>query len=409
MSSPAFNFLDLDLFAKDIPHAALAALRQTTPVFWHAMPSPQAPDDGFWLVTRYDDIVKIEKNTTVFSSHLGLTLAEAPPPGWGPPWSMVRDGLTHLDAPEHSVHRKLIAPAFAPRTIARMESRIVGIAAEVLDDAFHRREFDFSRDVAVRFAVNVVLGEVLGLSPSDFSRVIHWSDVIVAPRDPEFSQSAPTEAIKEIYQFGLSTFALRRQNPKDDVFSLLAHTNDSYGKPMSEEIFLRYFWSLLTGAFDTTASAISGGLQALIEFPEQYERLLGNPALLPIAVEEMIRWETPTIYFRRTALANTEIRGRQIERGQRVVMCYASANRDEQVFPKPNSFDIGRTPNDHLSFGYGPHFCLGASLARAEIRILFEQILQRRLHFELRGNIRRARSNFQNRIKQMPTGIIGQM
>ena len=144
---------------------------------------------------------------------------------------------------------------------------------------------------------------------------------------------------------------------------------------------------------------------ALIAFPDQYERLLLDSSLLPTAVEEMLRWETPTIYFRRTAMADTEIRGQRIQCGQRVVMCYASANRDEEEFINPDTFEVSRKPNNHLSFGHGRHFCLGANLARTEIRILFEQIIQRKLRLELRGEIRRARSNFQNRIKQMPVLI----
>src|SRR5262249_37445413 len=201
------------------------------------------------------------------------------------------------------------------------------------------------------------------------------------------------------------TLKTRRRAPKEDVLSVLAHTKTSNGDYMSEEMFVRYFWSLLTGAFDTTASAISGGMLALISFPKQYETLLVDPSLLPTAVEEMLRWETPTIYFRRTAMADTEIRGRRIRSGQRVVMCYASANRDEEEFANPDTFDISRKPNNHLSFGHGKHFCLGSNLARAEIRILLELLIQRKLRLDLRGEIRRARSNFQYRIKHMPVSI----
>jgi cytochrome P450 len=245
---------------------------------------------------------------------------------------------------------------------------------------------------------------VLGLPREDFPRAVRWSDVIAAPNDP-VSRSEGVKVVYEIYEYALAALAARRRLPKEDVLSVLAHTKTADGNYMSEEMFVRYFWSLLTGAFDTTASAISGGMLGLITFPEQYERLLCNPILLATAVEEMLRWETPTIYFRRTATADTEIRGRRINSGERVVMCYASANRDQAAFVDPDTFDIGRKPNNHLSFGHGRHFCLGANLARAEIRILFEQIIQRNLRLQLRGDIRRARSNFQNRIKRMPVSI----
>jgi cholest-4-en-3-one 26-monooxygenase len=405
LSPCPFDFTDLENFAKDVPHDALRQLRRLTSVYWNPTSTPAMPKDGFWLITRHSDIVRIEKNPALFSSHFGLTLANAPPATAGPPWSMVRDGLTHLDPPEHSAHRQIVAPSFTPRAIAAMEARIRAIAIEVIERACELSEFDFASEVGLRFPVAVVLGEVLGLPPEDFARAVRWSDIIAAPNDPEFPRSEGSAAVHEIYNHALSTLAARRREPKHDVLSVLAHTKLPDGNYMSDAMFARYFWSLLTGAFDTTASAISGGMLALIAFPEQYERLLLNPSLLPAAVEEMLRWETPTIYFRRTAMADTQIRGQRIRRGQRVVMCYASANRDEEEFANPDTFDVGRKPNNHLSFGHGLHFCLGANLARTEIRVMFEQIIQRKLRLELRGEIRRARSNFQNRIKQMPVSI----
>ena len=401
-----FSLTDLDRFARDVPHNAFRQLRRFAPVYWNPAPTPVDPTHGFWLVTRHADIVFIEKNPLLFSSHYGLTLADAPPSNASPAWSMVRDGLTHLDPPEHAQHRQIAASWFAPRAVAARESAIRIIAEEVLERACARERFDFASEVALRFPVSVVLGEVLGLPAEDFTRVIHWSDVIAAPADPEFPRSAGTDTVHEIHAYAFSLFEARRRWPGTDVLSLLAHSPSPAGGPMTKEIFVRYFWSLLTGAFDTTASAISGGMLALIEYPDQYERLLQDPSLLTSAVEEILRWETPTIYFRRTAMADTVLRGQIIRRGQPVVMCYASANRDEEEFPDPDVFEIGRRPNNHLAFGHGPHFCLGANLARAEIRIMFEQIIRRNLRLKLCGGIRRARSNFQNRIKEMPVSIV---
>jgi cholest-4-en-3-one 26-monooxygenase len=401
-----FDFTDLDVFAKDIPHESFKRLRRSAPVYWNPAPTIVKPNDGFWLITKHSDIAHIEGNTALFSSHYGLTLADAPSEIMGPPWSMVRDGLAHLDPPAHSIHRQIVAPSFTPRAVEAMEAEIRKIAIETLERACAMHEFDFASEVALRFPVAVVLGTVLGLPAEDFARAVRWSDVIVAPNDPEFSRKEASTVVHEIYDYALSTLAVRRREPKNDVLSVLAHTKTTNEEYLGDEMFLRIFWSLITGAFDTTASAISGGMLAFIEFPEQYERAVRSSSLLPTAVEEILRWETPTIYFRRTATSDTEIRGRKIRRGDRVVMCYASANRDEEKFVDPNIFDISRKPNDHLSFGHGKHFCLGASLARAEIRVLFELITQRNLRFELRGNIRRARSNFQNRIKQMPVSII---
>lgn len=403
-SDRPFNFADLENFANDVPHDSLRQLRRYCPVYWNPTPSPANPADGFWLITRHSDIVRVEENPALFSSHAGLTLMDAPPATAGPAWAMVRDGLTHLDPPEHFAHKQLVAPAFTPRAIAAMEGRIRAMAIEVIDRASELCECDFATQVALRFPVAVVLGEVLGLPRGDLPRAVRWSDVIAAPNDP-VSQSEGVKVVHEIYDYALAALKARRRIPTEDVLSVLAHTKTTDGNYMTEEMFVRYFWSLLTGAFDTTASAISGGMLALITFPEQHEALLLDPSLLPTAVEEMLRWETPTIYFRRTATADTQIRGQTIKRGQRVAMCYASANRDEDEFVNPDTFDIRRKPNNHLSFGHGRHFCLGANLARAEIRILFEQIIQRNLRLQLRGEIRRARSNFQNRIKRMPVSI----
>lgn len=396
-----FDFTNLDIFAKEVPHDALAQLRRETPVYWNQIPGA-AVEEGFWLITKYKDIVQIERNPILFSSHYGLTLAAAPPRTCGPPWSMVRDGLTHLDPPEHDAHRQLIASLFAPKAIYAIEDRIRAVANEILDRACKLQNFDFASEVALRFPVAVVLGELLGLPPEDFPRMVHWSDVIVAPCDPEFSRSEGLKVIQELYEYALAAKAIRLRKPTTDILSVLAHTKTADGSYISDEIFVRYFWSLVTGAFDTTASAISGGMLALISFPEEHERLRADPSLTSLAVEEILRWETPTIYFRRTALADTVVRSQKILKDQRVLMCYASANRDEEVFVRSAVFDVSRRPNDHLSFGRGVHYCLGSNLARSELRIMFDQIIRRKLRVELRGEIRRARSNFQNRIKDMP-------
>jgi cholest-4-en-3-one 26-monooxygenase len=406
MELEMFNFGNLDAFAEDVPHSAFAKLRREAPVYWNRDPAPSSEDGGFWLLTKYSDIRQVEKTPAIFSSHYGLTLADAPPETWGPPWSMVRDGLTHLDPPAHAIHKQLVAPSFAPRAIAALEGKIRSIAEEVISRAVALRHFDFAEEVALRFPVRVVLGEVLGLPKEDFAKAIHWSDVIVAPNDPTFPKLAGVKVVQEIYGYALSVLAARRREPKDDILSILAHTRTADGEYMSNEIFARYFWSIITGAFDTTASAIAGGVQALCNFPDEYERLLSQPALLSTAVEEVLRWETPTIYFRRTAMSDAVIGGQRIQRGQRVVMCYASANRDEEIFPNPDVFDVCRHPNDHLSFGHGPHFCLGASLARTELRLLYEQMVERKLRFSITDAVRRAKSNFQNRIKRMQVTIV---
>jgi cholest-4-en-3-one 26-monooxygenase len=398
----SFNFLDLDTFAHGTPYGALSRLRRETPLYWHPMPTRRQPGDGFWLATAHRDIVAIEKNHEVFSSHGGLTINDAPSRSLGPATAMMVDGLAHLDPPDHTAHRQVIAPLFAPRAIGALEPAIRATAVAIIERALERGTVDFAIDLALHFPVAVTIGQVMGIPESDFERVIDWNDFIFATDDPKYPPWMGAKVIQEIYEFGTSLIAARRREPGGDVLSALLAMKSAHGQPMSDEIFLRYYWSLLTGAFDTTASVIAEGMHALVSFPAQYDKLRADPSLMPGAVEEMLRWVTPAIYFRRTATRDTVLREQQIRRGQRVVMCYAAANRDETVFVDPDVFDVTRTPNDHLSFGYARHFCLGASLARAEIRIFFEELITRGIGIELRGPLEHLRSNFVNRITKMP-------
>jgi cytochrome P450 len=404
-TAAAFNFLDLNAFTEGTPFDALAQLRRESPVYWHPMPTKRQPDDGFWLVTSHRDIVSIEKRPEIFSSHCGLTIADPPPRSMGPATSMMLDGLTHLDPPEHTAHRQVVAPMFTPRAIAALEPMIRATAVSVIERALERRTVDFAIDVALRFPVTVVIGQLMGLPESDFQRVIDWSDFVVAPDDPRYPPWTGVRVIQEMHDYGMAAIAERRRDPRGDVLSTLLATSGASGEPMSDEMFLRYFWSLLTGAFDTTASVIAGGMHALVSCSTEQDKLRANPSLIAGAVEEMLRWVTPTIYFRRTAMRDTELRQQRIRKGQRVVMCYAAANRDDEVFRDPDVFDVSRTRNDHLAFGHGQHFCLGSNLARTETRILFEELIKRDVRVELRGPLTRAHSNFQNRIKEMPVSM----
>lgn len=406
-----FNFFDLDTFARGTPYDALARLQQETPISWQSMPGHNCKD-GFWLVTKHHDICDIEKNTSLFYSHAGSVLSDAPPPDCPPALMMVRDGFAHLDPPKHSTCRRLIAPYFTPRTISALEGCIRTHAGHLLDRAASLGECEFVAELAVALPVRVVFGEVLGFHSNDLQRAAQWGSLFnrvhaVPHTDYEFNsiRAAAAIALGEMYEYGLSALRARRKNPGSDVLSALAHLTTDDGELLSDEMFISYFWSLATGAFDTTAGTIAGGVLALNQFPAVRERLYADRSLIPNAVEEMLRWESPVIYFRRTASADTQIRDKVIKRGQRLVLCYAAANRDHEVFKNPNMFDIGRQPNEHLAFGYGPHFCLGASLARLELRIFFEEMVARGIHFNIYGNIARERSNFINRIIRMPVKV----
>jgi cholest-4-en-3-one 26-monooxygenase len=410
-SAPAFDFFDLDLFARGTPHAAFAWLREHEPVSWHKLVSGKR-DDGFWLVTRHKDICDVSKNPSLFYSHGGSVLVDAPGPKAPPHLKMVRDGFCHLDAPDHTALRKIATPLFAPRSLKALEGKIRDRAREVIANAVAKREIDLVTELAVRFPSTVVYCDVLGFPLEMQPRAAFWGDFFnrvhaVPPTDREFATiiGQADGILRELHNYALETLRARRDQPKDDVLSVLAHSKTADGNPISDDQFISYFWSLTTGAYDTTASTIASGVAALEAFPEQKAKLFADPALIPTAVEEMLRWETPVIYFRRTAARDHTIGGQLVKQGQRVAMCYAAADRDPDVFANPETFDITRSPNEHLAFGYGTHFCLGSHLARIELRILFEELLAQGVWFELRGPLVRARSNFINRIVQMPVAV----
>ncbi|HEY0686526.1 MAG TPA: cytochrome P450 [Steroidobacter sp.] len=404
------NFFDLDMFSRGFPHQAFRGLRRDRPISWHALAPPHS-DQGFWLATKHKDICEIARQSRIFISHAGSVLADAvqiPHPAW----RMIRDGLCHLDAPKHAELRRLVVPQFGAEAVATLETTIRRRAVEVLDRAQARGRFDLVAEIATEFPVRVVYQDVLGFAESDLKTAAYWGDLFnrvhaVPNGDREFSHmmQASGVALERLYRYAVDAFRSRRDAPRDDVLSILAGIRHGNGEPISEQDFLSYFWSLAIGAYDTTAGTIAGGIAALAAHPEQQAKLYANPSLIESAVEEMLRWESPVIYFRRTAAADYELGGQAIKQGDRVVMCFASGNRDEEVFQAPDIFDIERHPNPHLAFGHGAHFCLGARLARLELRVLFEEIVARGLRFELAGPIARARSNFINRITRMPVAV----
>ncbi len=410
------DFFDLDLFARGTPYAELARLRRETPVAWCKLPASMFPEqdheEGFWLVTRHRDICAISKDPTTFYSGGGTVLADAPPPTSPPSLLMVRNGFAHLDPPRHTEARRLIAPHFAPRAITALEERIRHRARLVVDRAATMGELDFVKEVAVPFPTSIVFEELLGFDERDAERATFWGDLFVRvhavpPHDREFDEVREKAlfALDDMHECALRILHERRARPREDLFSVLAHMKTPEGEPMTEEMFTSYFWSLVTGAFDTTASTIAGGVLALHEVPGERERLYADRTLVTSAVEEMLRWVTPVVYFRRTVAVDTEVGGVAMKAGQRVAMCWAAANRDEEVFAEPDRFDISRTPNDHMAFGYGPHFCLGARLARVTVRMLFDELLDRGIVVDVLGPVVRARSNFVNRIVGMPVAF----
>ena len=386
---------DFDTFVTAVPHDMFALLRAEAPVFRHAEANG---GPGFWVVTKYADLVTVSKNHQTFCSSRGTNINDLPPQEL----SQVQLLMLNMDPPAHSKFRRLVSQGFTPRMVNRLEPHIRDLARGIVDAVAAKGECDFVTDVAAELPLQVIV-EFLGVPLADRHKVFEWSNRLIGFDDPEFQTSLDDGklAAAEMYMYANQLAEARKDQPRDDLVSVLMR-GEIDGERLTEQEFDSFFLLLAVAGNETTRNLISGGMLALIEHREQYERLLDNPNLVPLAVEEMLRWVSPVMYFRRTATRDTELRGQAIPKGDKVVMFYPSANRDEEVFPRADQFDVGRTPNEHVAFGIGEHFCLGANLARLEIRIMFEELLRRLPDITLAGPVSRLRSNFINGIKRMP-------
>jgi cholest-4-en-3-one 26-monooxygenase len=305
---------------------------------------------------------------------------------------------------QHARFRPLATALLAPASLLAMEDRVRAVCARIVDDVSGRDGFDFASEVALRVPVEILFGMFLGVPDEDLDRMRDWVLTINAMEDPFFCKhgGAVMGAAKSLFEYGLALLRrLQAEPPGPTLLSMLVHGDVPEGMT-PEQRFLVYWFPLIAGAFDSTASTIAGGVQALLQHPDQLRRLREDRSLLPLAVDEMIRWVTPAVYFRRTAMVDMEFEGHAIRSGQKVVLCYASANRDEEVFADPDVFDVGRKPNRHVSFGYGPHFCPGGRIGSLVIRMFLEAYLDRIAELELDGPAIHTRSAWINRIRSMP-------
>ena len=402
-----------DLFVDHAPHEVFDVLREHAPVHWNPEPAPRS---GFWSITRYDDILRVLKDTATFSSEArGITLEDPTPEELD-----VRRNMLELDPPRHARWRKVLAPDFTPRAVGRWEEWLRGLTLRVLDDALPKGEFDFVDDIAAPIPIRV-LGHILGVPEEHHDRLIELSDRLINNNDPELAtvtaDSPESDAYRlapfrspdaqEIIDLGHDLFDARRREAQDDVMSLLVHASPDGGPYTQRELDVN-FVTLVVAGNETTRSAMAHGMLALIDSPEQYALLREQPELIPQAVDEMIRVSSPVWHFRRTATCDVELHGQTIRAGDKVVVWFASANYDPAVFPDPHRFDVTRPPsrNLHAAFGRGgPHFCLGAHLAALEVRVLLEEFVPRVQSIELAGPPRRVRSNFANGLKSMPVRV----
>jgi cholest-4-en-3-one 26-monooxygenase len=385
-----------DTYAHSMPHDAFAALRRESPVLWQ--PEPGGP--GYWALMRYEDVVTVSTNADVFSSERGGTNIEDMPPD---AMAVIRTILINMDPPKHTKYRRLVSTGFTPKMVSQLEPHVREITKRIVDGIAAKGTCDFVTDVAALLPLGVI-AEMLGVPEEDHAKVFDWSNRLIGFDDPEYHTTAEDGRIAAtemfMYAHGLATE--RKQRPQTDLVSVLMGAEVD-GESLSEADFDGFFILLAVAGNETTRNLISGAMLALIEHPEQRARLIADPALMTTAVEEFLRWVSPLIYFRRTLQRDIEVGGQAMRTGEKVAMYYPSANRDESIFEDAHVFDVGRAPNPHMAFGGGgPHFCLGNSLARLEIRCMFEELLSRLPDIELDGPVRRLRSNFINGIKHMP-------
>jgi len=395
--TPEINLIDQDTYERGgVPHDQFRWLRDHDAVHWHADPHENIP--GFWAVTRHADVVEVSRRSEIFSSHERGPMF---PESTDEDLALYQMMILYMDPPEHSQRRSMVNKGFTPRMIKQLEQHIRDIAHQLIDGVAARGEADFVEDIAAPLPAYVIC-ELLGAPVEDRQKIYHWSNLMIGADDPEFgSQEIGRQTAAEIFAYAGELATLRRAEPRDDIATKLLQP-DATGEALSDEEFALFVLILIIAGNETTRNASSGGMLAFFRHPDQWQRLLHNRALLRTAPDEIVRWASPVNQFRRTALSDTVLGGKQIKAGDKVVVFYPSANRDERAIDDPFTFDVGRDPNPHIGFGGGgPHFCLGTHLARLELSVLFEALLDRMPDIRLAAEPRRLRSNFINGIKEM--------
>ena len=394
------NLVDPDTFENGLPLEAFAAMREQAPVFWHEQPGTWG--DGFWVVTRHADVMEVSRLAEVFSSYERGALLSVGGADEEQSLQMTRLLMLNMDPPEHSSLRNIVQRAFTPRTIRNLEPRLVEFANEIVDRALEKGEGDFVKDVAAELPL-LAICELVGVPAEDRGTIFDLSNRLIGFDDPEF-RTSPDDAMMastEMYMYADGIAAARKECPAEDVATRLLQASVD-GEALSQEQFDVFFLLLMVAGNETTRNAITHGMQAFFENPDQWEKFKKERPL-ESAAEEIIRWATPVMQFQRTALSDYVLGGQKIKKGDRVAIYYSSGNRDATALDSPDAFDITRTDNEHIAFGGGgPHFCLGANLARAEIRILFDTIANRMPDIAQAGEPRMLRSAFINGIKELP-------
>ncbi len=386
-------------FVSGVPHAWLAYLRRHDPVHWQQEQS----GPGFWAVTRYEDCVTVNRDYERFSSAARGTM----------PFELSDDDIAqqglmmlNMDPPLHTRYRRLVNKGFTPRMVRDLEASIHQVTDAIIDDVIETGEADFVTQLSAELPLQVI-AELLGVPQADRHRMFEWSNAMVGNEDPEYQAQADQAivAAMELYAYAAELFAAKRVDPHADLMSSLT-TVEVEGERLSDMELELFFLLLTVAGNETTRNLMSGAMHAFFVHPEQWQRLVDDRSLLPTAVDEMLRFVSPVMNFRRTAMCDLTLSGTNVAAGDKVVFFHTSANRDEDVFDDPDRFDVSRDPNPHIAFGGGgPHFCLGTNLARMEIRVMFEHLLDRMPDIRQAGEAQRLQSQFINGVKHLPVAF----
>lgn len=392
-------------YAHGIPHDSFDWLRAHQPVSWQAEPPigdwPAGP--GFWAVTRHADVVRVLRSAGEFSSWLGATQIRDPDPADLP---FIRRMMLNLDPPEHGRLRRIVGRAFTPGRVERFAEDVAARAGRLVDAVAGRGECDLATEVTDDFPL-LNLADLLGVPAADRRLLLEWTNRIIGYQDPDHAgqvrgpDGRPVNPrspamLADMFGYARQLAAYKVEHPADDVMTALAHAELADGE------LEMFFFLLSVAGNDTVRSAGPGGILALVDHPDQRRLLADQPALLDRAVEEMLRWHPPVLSFRRTATTDTDLAGQRVAAGDKVVVFHCSANFDERAFTDPMRFDITRTPNPHVSFGDGPHVCVGAHFARLQLRALYREVVWRLPDLQIAGEVDHLVSNFINGIKHLP-------
>ncbi len=395
------KIVDIDIISNEAyrhgpPHEIFTRLRQESPIIL-APGLEEGFPEKFWAITKHADLVSVSRQFQIYSSALKGSLMPENRPDLEDSRLMI-----DTDPPDHTRLRTLVNRGFTPKAMRMLEDHFREVAAELVSEGLKSGDVEFVEKISAELPL-IAIAELVGIPVEDRHKVFDWSNRMIGSTDPDMS-SGPEDAqsaAAELYMYFNGVAAARRADPRNDIITALI--DDTAQDHLREHEFELFMLLLSVAGNETTRNGISHGVLALTENPESFQQMRADLSVVPSAVEEILRWATPVNSFRRTAVCDVELRGHEIKEGDCVVMFYVSANRDEEVFADPFTFDIRRNPNPHVTFGGGgPHFCLGSNLAKLEMRIIFEELAKQVKNIELIGDVKRMRSHFVHGIKQLP-------